>query len=202
MIKAIKAIILSLALLIPSGVTALNVGTPPPKGARIGVNTCNGAVLNYKAPFAYGVTATHCVKAPMDLVRIDMGETWAFGTTTRTDGDMAFIRWQQGEKPENMLPLAQHLPKPGDIVWIAAVINGDYLPVPAVWLGTEMVLGEISSLSLYGMVAAGFSGSPVINDQGEIFGIVSLGSFIDSHNETSIIAPWAGISVFEHLREK
>ena len=214
MIKAIKVLILSLALALGGGgmwvtagyysateliSTVHNVGTPPLRASRITVNMCNGAAVKYVKPWVYGVTADHCIKAPMDRVMVDVGENWEIGELMRTDGDIAYIRWQ-GPKPEILLPFAKELPKPGDVVWVAAEINGDYLPIPGVWLGTKMELGNISALAMYGSVSKGFSGSPVINHKGEIFGIISLGSFIDSHDSESIIAPWAGVSVFEHLR--
>ncbi len=202
MTKGIKALILSLALIFTGigGVTSAHeVGNMPPARARISVNSCNGAVIGHKAPWVYGVTATHCIKAPMDQVMVSYGPIWAMGERTLEHGDLSYIRWQASEIPGNVLPLAKELPKPGDGVWISGSIKGDYLPIPGIWLGVPMHLGNIKAVGVYGMVSRGFSGSPVMNTKGELLGVVSVGTFIDSHESTSIVAPWAGITVLPHL---
>ncbi|MFQ5752422.1 MAG: hypothetical protein ACE5HI_10530 [bacterium] len=206
--KAIKVLILSALLVVfsvggwggPAQVTAHKVGTPPPEQTRISVNTCNGVIVGYKAPYVYGITATHCIKAPMNMVMVSYGEIWIRGEKVKNKSDLSYIRWQAPE-PKYIVPLSKELPKPGEGVWVAGSIRGDYLPVPGIWLGNIITYGDIETHTIYGNVALGFSGSPVLNTDGELIGIISLGMFMDSRGSTSIIAPWAGVSILPYLEK-
>jgi len=202
--KAIKVLILSLMLTFGGGgmwVTAHNSGFVPKVQQRIQVNTCGGAVIGYSEGVTLGVTAKHCIHAPNNTIDAEGGTR--NGKPLRYEGDLAYFDYFVPEAPKAIHEWATKLPNPGDRIWMLTVnyFTQEFLPVPGTWLGVrDHWQGAYNIYTVWGGAMRGFSGSPVVDDQGKLIGVVSIGHFIDiSDSQIAPYAPWTGVSVPRRL---
>jgi len=194
MSRAKRLLLLALAMLL--------TGFAPSPDHSIDVNGCGGGVIGYQNGVTYAFTAAHCVSGtPGPTISVDGGIL--NGRLVYTKGDLAYITYHIDHPPAHILPVATSLPKAGERIWMITsnYYTGEFLPVPAVWLNVSSTFQDKFTIwTVWGGSVRGFSGSPVLNERGELLGVVSIGYFIDlNFTDTIPYAPWTGITLLPGL---
>lgn len=147
------------------------------------------------------LTAAHCVSDGTEVPYYITGEKVEF-LGYDAERDVVFLITK--EATATPLPIATTAPKAGDKIWIAGNPYGFHYPILVTGIVSNPDLKEPGDDKAYMVIQAaggpGFSGASVVNDAGEIVGIVQRGP--GSYPSPLFFgATWEQVSFYAYLLE-
>lgn len=146
-----------------------------------GRTTCAGVLHN-----TYVITAFHCVaKVGINTQRVGFRQDLQAGVWTRTReyrvieqddvNDIAVLSPEEADSPRGGLPLSPEDPEYGaPVMTVGHPLGWMYTLTRGFVSHPKRVMGGSQLLQISAPVSAGNSGGPVLNEYGEIVGIVSF----------------------------